>query len=318
MTPTQREAWLDWRRDGLGGSDVAAILGLSPFAGPWDVYLSKVQAVDGGDSNAMARGRHFERAIAEWAADELQLGELEEGAPAADAEEPWIRGTPDFYLIPLDRHTDKEAQGLECKSTRYLDPDQWGEPGTDKIPISYRIQVAWYMRIAGLPRWHVAVWSTLQDRLELYLVERDFEIEQRLVERAGNWWRRHVVNKEPPALDGSAEAGRYLRTQHPKAGDVMLQADPEIEKIASRIRELQQVEKLAQAERKELENRVKAEIGDAKGIAGPFGSLKWSRYTRSQLDGKRLRKEHPEIGALLDEYTNTNPAARLWANWKDK
>lgn len=315
MNTTSREAWLEWRRNGLGGSDVAAVLGLSPFAGPWDVYLSKVQRVDTPDSPAMERGRRFERAIADWAADLLELGVIEPGAPAIDDEHDWIRGTPDFYLQPLKPG---QANGLECKTTRYLDPAHWGAPGTDKIPIGYRIQCAWYMRIAGLPCWHVAVFSTLQDRLELYCVERDLEIEQRLVERAGHWWHRHIVNKEPPALDGSAQAGRWLRSQHPTAGDTMLEADAEIEQIATRIRELQHVEKLAQAERAELENRVKSRIGDAKGIAGEFGSFKWSRYTSKRLDGKRLRKERPEIAPLLDEYTNNNPAARLWSNWSDK
>lgn len=311
MSPEERRSWLEWRRGGLGGSDVAAILGLSPWAGPWDVYLSKVEAVDGGDSAAMERGRRFERAIADWAADRLG-GEISDGGRLEDSEQPWIRGTPDFYLHPKG----PQLEGLECKSTRYLGRE-WGDPGTDAIPISYRIQCAWYMRLAGLPRWHVAVWSTLQDRLELYLVERDLEIEQRLVDRAGTWWDRHVVGREPPALDGSAEAGRWLRQQHPEAGDEILEADADVEHIANRIRELQTVEKLAQAERAELENQIKARIGDAKGIRGSFGSFKWSRYTSRRLDGKRLRKERPEIGAVLDEYTNPTPSARLWSNWSE-
>lgn len=320
----QRAEWLEWRRGGLGGSDVAAILGLSPWSGPWDVYLSKVEAVDGGDSAAMERGRRFERAVGEWAAELLGVGQLVEGAPLEDQDDPWIRGTPDFYLQDLEPETLMEPaflhepEGLECKTTRYLDPDAWGEPGTHQIPISYRIQCIWYLRLSGLERWNLAVWSTLQDRLELYVVERDLEVETALVARARQWWERHVLEGEPPRLDGSDAAGRYLRSAHPDAGDVMLDATATDDQVADRIRELQRVEKVAQLERKELENQLKSRIGDARGIAGEWGTAKWSRYTSQRLDAKRLRKERKDLAEVLDDYTKESPASRLWLNWKDK
>ena len=39
----ERRAWLEARRSGVGASEIAAILGLDPFRGPLDTWLSKVE-----------------------------------------------------------------------------------------------------------------------------------------------------------------------------------------------------------------------------------------------------------------------------------
>lgn len=308
-----REIWLDWRRLGLGGSDVASLLGLSPWSGPWDVYLSKVHAVDSPDSPAMERGRRLERALGEWAADRLAL-DLRDGAQLEDAAEPWIRGTTDHML---SNPATGDVEGLEVKTTRYLDPKVWGAEGSNLIPIQYRIQVAWYMRLADVDSWRVAVFSTLQDRLVLYRIQRDLEVEAALVDRARVWWKRHVIGGEPPAIDGSAAAGRFLRQKHDDPSDRMLDADPEIEEIARQLRQLHTVRKTAQTHIDKLQNEIKACIGDARGVAGEFGAAKWSRYTQNRLDRARLETDRPDLLPILKQYTKQTPAGRLWLNWKE-
>ena len=69
-TAIDREEWLAKRRGFLGASDVAAVLGVSPWAGPLDVYLDKIHAVEMQESRAMRRGHAMEPVIADWYAEE--------------------------------------------------------------------------------------------------------------------------------------------------------------------------------------------------------------------------------------------------------
>lgn len=41
MTDDDRAEWLEWRRNGIGATDVAGILGVSPWASPWSVWADK-------------------------------------------------------------------------------------------------------------------------------------------------------------------------------------------------------------------------------------------------------------------------------------
>lgn len=53
-----REQWLDFRRRGIGGSDVAAIMGFSPFCTKRDLYYDKIglkPAADEEESNWVAK-----------------------------------------------------------------------------------------------------------------------------------------------------------------------------------------------------------------------------------------------------------------------
>lgn len=64
-----REEWLDYRRLGIGGSDVAAIMGISPFATIKDLYYDKIGVkpmIDEGESNWVAKevGHRLEDLVA--------------------------------------------------------------------------------------------------------------------------------------------------------------------------------------------------------------------------------------------------------------
>ena len=66
-----RDEWLNYRRLGIGGSDVAAIMGISPFATIRDLYYDKVgiepQIEDEEESNWVAKevGHRLEDLVAE-------------------------------------------------------------------------------------------------------------------------------------------------------------------------------------------------------------------------------------------------------------
>ena len=82
-----REDWLEARRKGIGSSDIPAVLGLSRFAGPFDVYCDKVTGEDGPSMSAMKLGSALEDGIANYYADETgclaRVGEVDHPATSA-------------------------------------------------------------------------------------------------------------------------------------------------------------------------------------------------------------------------------------------
>ena len=71
---TTRDDWLAWRRGGIGGSDIAAILSLSPWQSPWSLWADKTGlAADTHENEAMEAGRWLELAIGPWFADRTGL-----------------------------------------------------------------------------------------------------------------------------------------------------------------------------------------------------------------------------------------------------
>jgi len=313
--PNDRRAWLEWRRGGLGGSDVAAILGLSPWSGPFDVWISKTQPLGDEAGNASTRRGHIlESAILQHAAAELGAILLPGEAMQNEAR-PWHRATPDGYLdFPRGARV-----GIEGKSTRAFDVVHgWGPSGSGEVPLGYRIQCAWYMAATGLSTWFLAAFATLSDEFRLYRIERDEQVERVLVTRAWHWWQKHVENGEPPELDTSEAAGRYLHEKHTPPGEQLAKATTEQAELALRWNSAKAVEKQATADRKQIEVELKQAVGDAAGLFGDWGRVKWSRFERSSLDAKRLRAERPELGPVLDEYTRTNPSSRFSAKFTEE
>lgn len=289
---TARADWLAWRRKGLGGSDIGAIFGVSKWGGPWSVWLDKTQGLDDySDDRSKATGRRLERVVAEYAAERTG-GDLEM-APAFDADgsslfycvgaEPWMRASADGALM-LAADIGEYWSGLECKTAEYPSSDEWGEDGSDRIPLVYELQVRWYMAVYGAPDWHVSVFFKRADDWRVYLLKRDPRQEAEMIARARAWWTRHVVDGEPPELDASDAARRGLAMLYPQpATDSLAVATPDEEQ---RIRDYQNTrEAAADLDRRAamLGNQIREDIGERRGLRFTGGRAKWSRARSNRL-----------------------------------
>lgn len=300
-----RASWLEWRRGGLGGSDVAGVLGLSSWSSPWDVWRSKRQEVQVADSAAMERGRRLESAIGEWTRDRLGAKRLSVGRPCQHPDRPWMRGTPDGWL---------DGVGLEIKTCRSW--DGWGEDGTDQIPAVYRTQVLWYMAITGRNFWILSAFSPMTDQLRIYHIKADPKVLAALVETAGQWWQTHVIEGTEPPIDGSPGCAAGLADLHASPRPTFRDADADAVALVDAWQAAAAEAKAAKAKADKLQNEVKALIGDDTGVKADRGSVKWSRYTTTSLDRKKIKQDRPGLYAVLDAYTTTRQASRLVVKWE--
>ena len=171
----------------LGGSDVGAILGLSPFKSPLAVWMEKTgKEVKAVDSLPLRFGSFVE----EFVANEYAKAT---GFALRHDESIYIHPDHSYMSAHIDRfvHTEGLEQAatkiLECKTASPFSRAQWGEPGSDQIPLHYLTQVTWYLAITGIERADIAVLFGNTD-FRVYTILRDPELENLVLEKAHHSW----------------------------------------------------------------------------------------------------------------------------------
>ena len=206
----------------VGSSDVAAILGVSRFGSVWETWARLVGLTPryGGKETApMRRGKRLEDAVGQWHAQEQDLvlhACPKVGEPGMPGPEPWMHDRPDFMAHPVGASIDR---ALEIKTTRYLDEaDGWGPEGGDSIPLHVAAQSMWHMICQSVDRCDVVAFGTVRDDFRAYRLDHREALADRLVSTVRDWYEHHVVDGNPPALDGSAASVKWAGVCVPYAG----------------------------------------------------------------------------------------------------
>jgi len=312
------------RLTGLGGSDLGAIFGLSPYRTPHDVWLEKTRrttpVVDGIH---LRHGQWNEQFIADEYTRATGQRTQRYNALLRHPEAPLI-GHVDRLVIPEGAKTASYKSeirtdlGLECKTASAFAAgrdSEWGPAGTDQVPQSYLLQVAAYQALTGCPQWDLAALIGNAD-LRIYHFNRDLELEGYLIEEASRWWRDYVVADTPPPPSSELEArqrwpghspGRALEADESLYTDLTL--------LARLKAEIRDYEKQEQA----LKDRILPALEDAEIItwAGKEITSYRANKASNKTDWKALADEllrgfDPEDRArYLAEYTATIPGARV-------
>lgn len=212
--------WHAARQHGVGGSEIAAVIGLSPFESAFSVWHRKHGLIAPVEENAqMYWGTIHEPSIcAEFARRHREQWRVESAPTFAGPGRPWQIANPDRLLIADGRTTAL----LEAKTAR--DDEGWGEEGTDEIPVHYRAQCLWYLDALGLSACHVAVLIAGSDYRE-YVVTYD-EQEALILRAAGERFARTVRDGERPPIDGHSATYQAVRELPDGMEDVDVEIDP--------------------------------------------------------------------------------------------
>lgn len=265
---------LELRRGVLGGTDAAAILGLSRYKTEWDVYAEKL-------GNAPPSGEISEDALWGILLEPVIRAEYRRRTDAAvwkprrlvrNAVHRWQAGHLDGLA---------EDRVLEVK-VRGWPGNDWGEEGTDEIPADVKSQVEHYLAVTGLPFAEVAVLFRAQ-RLAIYRVAASPLLAD-LTAEEGEWWDRHVVRGEQPEWDGSPSASRFLTIRHPRDnGDSLsIVALPHHSAVLEDYAMVRRNREALEHREEVLKQQIQAAMGDASELLSPDMKITWKR-TR---DGK--------------------------------
>jgi len=195
-----RKEWLLQRKNYIGGSDIGSICGVNPYRSALDVYLEKTSDNIAEETNAAMRwGNLLEDVVAKvYSEDTGYFLKIADG-PIYHSEYKFLAANIDRWAH--DIHPFKSEMTtkhiLECKTAGFNKTKDWGEEGSDQIPESYLVQVAYYASICDVPKVDIAVLIGGQD-FRIYTYERNKELENKLIKIACNFWHNHIEKRIPP------------------------------------------------------------------------------------------------------------------------
>ena len=282
-----RAEWLERRRSGIGGSDVAPILGLSRWRTPRDIWLSKIDTtVDIEDQPTVQQliGTALEEHV-------LRLYSEQTGRTVRRSHQ--LLRDPDHPCLVANLDARAAGRIIEIKTAR--NSDDWGDPGSDDIPQEYWLQVQHYLQVTRTPVADVAVMflNETTPAVSVYEVPRSDDYREVVAELV-DWWGRHVEGKSEPAPTTSADCGRRWPRSIGRGAIATHECLIAIEELRKLKTELKALE-----ERKDdLETVIKATMASAERLHQSGTVLAtWKTQSTSRVDTKRLRAEFPEAAA---------------------
>lgn len=300
-----RRLWLEARQRGIGASDAAAVLGLSPWASPLSLWVEKTRPVaDDERTEAMRWGTVLENAIARELAKEHGVHIGPSRGILQHDEHDFMLATCDRMV--LDRHRGREIGVLEVKNANAFAAGEWAQSGPP--PDHVVIQVQHQLDVTGLDVGYVAA-LVGGNQPRWWQVERDDELVGMLREAEGRFWDL-VQAGVPPAPTGHDADGDALAALY--AGDPgreLVLDGGLLERIEQRqAARARAAELTAIADGIDLE--IKAALGDATEGLRPDGStaVTWRPSTTTRLDSAAFKAALP---ALWAEYATTTTGRRL-------
>ena len=300
--------WLTARRRGIGGSDIAAIMGLSRWRSALDVYMDKTGMMpDRETSEAMAWGTLLEAPVADEYARRTNRRVQMVNAVLQHPDYEWALANIDRLQIDPER-----GRGvLEVKTVGQWGADAWEG---DAVPDAYMLQLQWYLWVTGL-QWGSFAALVGGQRLITREVERDDELCEYMRATAERFWIQNVRAGVPPDPDGSAASTDALAQMYPVSEpgtEIMLDPD-----ALALVREYERASadiKAAEERKNAAANAIKALLGEHERGLVHDAVITWRTQSRASIDAKRLRADHP---ALADEYT-TETTSRVFTIKKGK
>lgn len=321
----KRAAWLASRKTGIGGSDVAAVLGLSRFRTAVDVYMDKLgQAEPQEASDAMYWGTTLEQIVAKEFQRRTGMKVQRVNFTLHKGEGGWMIANIDraivnpeisgnVRVIPEEKRTSDRMLTtdviLECKTANAFSASEWGETQEHeirtgelvtehKIPVFYETQVQWYLGITGAKTCYVAVLIGGSD-FRIYKVDRDEAVIAALVEHCGKFWRENVLAKKAPdpvCVEDvkklfPSDDGEMVEATNAQATDI-----GELRTLGERIDELKKQQEV-------VKTRLTASMGDSLGLLiGGKKACTFKNQTSTRLDSTKLKATHP---ATFKEFAKT-------------
>lgn len=260
-----RRKWLALRRDGIGASDAPAVLGVSPWSSPMDVYAEKLglygAPVDVPENDSMRWGQILEPLVLDEYRQATGRWVKREGRLLRSRARAWQQTT----LDARQRRTGDSSPGLlEIKTTKF----EW-----DGIPDDVYAQLQHQFAVSGFRWGSLATWNRMSCALTWEDLERDEKYIEEMNARELDFWLR-LSNGQPPDPDESEHTARALKAIYPKHMEgKIVKLDASFLDITDELEDAKRQVGDAISRRRELENQIKAEIGDGEAGLLPNGVL---------------------------------------------
>ena len=289
QSEADRKQWEEVRNTGIGGSDVAVIMGLNQWKSAYALYMEKsgqVEPDDLSENEYVYWGTVLEAAVANRFA-ELTGKKVRKCGTLQDDDYPYM-------LANVDRLIVGEEAGLECKTASTYKKDEWEG---DNVPDAYYCQCQWYMMVTGFDTWYIACLIG-GNHFEYKAIPRNETFIQEMRTAVIEFWE-NMQKGIAPEIDGSENTTEALRKQF---GDVdnknTVMLPSTCNALITRYDELKATKKVLELQIEEVSNSLKAMLGENQ--VGLFNDRQvvWKTAAgRTTIDSRALKKDMPEVYA---------------------
>jgi putative phage-type endonuclease len=302
MTDEQsRKEFVERRKNSLGGSDVAAVLGISRYHTPLDIYNDKLGLVEPKEmTQAMTAGVMLEDTVAKWYMVETGYRVIKDNQQRHHKTIPFLTANLDRVILPVAGHQGRGI--LEIKTAGIYAAKGWdSEP-----PLEYVLQLQHYFDVTGYNWGEFAVLIGGQE-FRRYYQERDQTLIDMKNEILSKFWHEHVLAQVPPEPVNVSDIKNYITAQQGKTIEA-------VEANLSTIEQLREIKlqiKGLEAQEDELSQRIKLLMNDAEVLTFNGETLATFKQSKgsTMLDSKALKEAHPDLWA---KFSKEKAAARTF------
>ena len=280
------------RQTYIGSSDTAAILGISPWKTPLDVYLDKVQPrveiIDPDKLRVLNRGKRMEPYVIDLLAEETGLEIVRRGERYVDLEY-------DFLAAEIDAEA-ASGENIEIKTVSPFKAKEWGEQQSDEIPVHYAAQAMHALMITGRK---ICIFGVLigADDFRIYRIERDDVTIAAIRAKEIAFWKR-VQDRDQPDPSTVSDVFRLFGTHD---SGTAIAANEAIQADVLALKSLKADAKSLEGLIALREDRIKLYMGDA-AILSMNGtpSITWKEQQSKRFDQTAFKAAYPD---LFEQFT---------------
>lgn len=268
----KKAAWLTERTTAIGASESPALFGCG-FVTPYVLWCRKLGLLPPADeTEPMEVGTLMQPVIAELLRRRTDFEVRECFTEFVRMEgRPHVGCSPDCYLF-------SEERGLgvgELKNVgQYLSAEWDGD-----VPLRTQVQIQHQLAVTGLS-WGLGAGLVGGNRLKWHLVERDERFIAELLKRCDLFWKQ-VTERTPPDVDGDEQTTAALFAVHPNDNGETVQLGDSFLEVANELDALNRIIADAESRRDELQNHVRAALGDNTfGVMSNGAGWSWKTQAR--------------------------------------
>ena len=286
------------RQTYLGGSDIAAILGISPWRTPLDVYLDKVEGKrpdDPSKAQIFRRGARMEPYILDLLAEEHGIEIVQRGQRYLDKSHSFIAAEIDAEAA--------SGENIEVKTANQFAAKNWGEQFTDEIPVYYTAQAMHGMMVREAP---ATIFPVLigSDDFRVYRVERDDETIAAIRAKEVEFWDR-IQRRDPPPATAVSDIERLFARDHGSATE----ASSEIAYLVQTLKRLKTELKMMESDADDAAAQIKLFMAEHATLMFNGKPLcTWKSQSANRFDIEAFRTKHP---AIAEKFTKTSTSRVL-------
>lgn len=323
MSELDVQAWHEWRRGGVGGSDIAALIGLSNYASPTSLYYEKTGALEDRDEDTDRQriAKRMESVLAAEFNDRTDLFVVGEQTWCEHPVYSWARCTVDGFVADTPYGSAGAAGELSLGTCQMKTDGRFGWP--DGIPANIRAQCTWEMGVTELRHcWLIVMFAGF--RVEVFEIDwNDDAISDWafMLEAARSFWFDHIMLGTPPPVDDHWATTEAL-TEVYHDPDGMLDADDAARQLVATVQRAMTITAAAEATEKRWKNELRALLADKTDLIDgwvtkgkrdpkqvPIVLASWREQESTRIDPEAVRDLVP--AELVEKCTKTTTSRVL-------